>query len=127
MIFITGPLYSGKRTFAQRLPGTRIAEVQALAAEAEDLEKLAEELSAYDIVMATEVGGGVVPMDAGERAAREAAGRLACLLAAPLLKSNSQKIAELEQLYSASLPQARQSDASERRPLPLPDSWLQAR
>ena len=70
-----GPLYSGKRTFAQRLPGTRIAEVQALAAEAEDLEKLAEELSAYDIVMATEVGGGVVPMDAGERAAREAAGR----------------------------------------------------
>ena len=34
------------------------------------------------IVMATEVGGGVVPMDAGERAAREAAGRLACLLAA---------------------------------------------
>ena len=75
MIFITGPLYSGKRTFAQRLPGTRIAEVQALAAEAEDLEKLAEELSAYDIVMATEVGGGVVP-------AREAAGRLACLLAA---------------------------------------------
>ena len=78
MIFITGPLYSGKRTFAQRLPGTRIAEVQALAAEAEDLEKLAEELSAYDIVMATEVGGGVVPMDAGERAAREAA----CLLAA---------------------------------------------
>ena len=49
MIFITGPLYSGKRTFAQRLPGTRIAEVQALAAEAEDLEKLAEELSAYDI------------------------------------------------------------------------------
>ena len=55
---------------------------QALAAEAEDLEKLAEELSAYDIVMATEVGGGVVPMDTGERAAREAAGRLACLLAA---------------------------------------------
>lgn len=82
MIFITGPLYSGKRTFAQRLPGTRIAEVQALAAEAEDLEKLAEELSAYDIVMATEVGGGVVPVDAWERAAREAAGRLACLLAA---------------------------------------------
>ena len=32
--------------------------------------------------MATEIGGGVVPMDAGQRAAREAAGRLACLLAA---------------------------------------------
>ena len=127
MIFITGPLYSGKRTFAKTLPGRCICDVQELAAGAENPEKLADELSAYDIVLATEVGGGVVPMDAGERAAREAAGRLACLLAAPLLKSNSQKIAELEQLYSASLPQARQSDASERRPLPLPDSWLQAR
>ena len=46
------------------------------------LEKLADELSAYDIVLATEVGGGVVPMDPAERAGREAAGRLACLLAA---------------------------------------------
>ena len=44
-------------------------------------EKLADKLAAYDIVIATEVGGGVVPVDAGERAAREAAGRLACLLA----------------------------------------------
>ena len=82
MIFITGPLYSGKHTFAQKFPGTRIAEVQELAAKAENLEKLAEELSAYDIVIATDVGGGVVPMEAGQRAAREAAGRLACLLAA---------------------------------------------
>ena len=45
-------------------------------------EALARELAEYDIVIATEVGGGVVPMDAGERAGREAAGRLACLLAA---------------------------------------------
>ena len=81
MIFITGPLYSGKRTFANALPGTRIAEVQILAKDADDLEKLADKLAAYDIVIATEVGGGVVPVDAGERAAREAAGRLACLLA----------------------------------------------
>ena len=82
MIFITGPLYSGKRTFAQNFPGTRIAEVQQLAAQAEDLEALADRLSAYDLVIATEVGGGVVPVDPAERAAREAAGRLACLLAA---------------------------------------------
>ena len=82
MIFITGPLYSGKHTFAQNFPGTRIAEVQQLAAQAEDLEALADELSAYDLVIATEVGGGVVPVDPAERAAREAAGRLACLLAA---------------------------------------------
>lgn len=82
MIFITGPLYSGKRTFAQKFPGTRIAEVQQLAEQAENLETLADELSAYDLVIATEVGGGVVPVDPAERAAREAAGRLACLLAA---------------------------------------------
>ena len=31
--------------------------------------------------LATEVGGGVVPIDPSERAAREAAGRLSCLLA----------------------------------------------
>ena len=83
MIFITGPLYSGKRTFAHTLPGSCIADVQELAAREEDLEKLADKLSAsYDIVISTEVGGGVVPMDAAARAAREAAGRLACLLAA---------------------------------------------
>ena len=82
MIFIIGPLYSGKRTCAQNFPGTRITDVQELAAAAEDLESLADRLAAYDLVLATEVGGGVVPMDAAERAAREAAGRLACLLAA---------------------------------------------
>ena len=82
MIFITGPLYSGKRTFANALPGTRIAEVQNLAKDADDLEKLADKLAAYDIVIATEVGGGVVPIDPAERAARENAGRLACMLAA---------------------------------------------
>ena len=83
MIFITGPLYSGKRTFAQNLPGRRLCDVQALAADAADLTALADRLAhEYEILIATEVGGGVVPMDAGERAAREAAGRLACLLAA---------------------------------------------
>ena len=86
MIFITGPLYSGKRTFAQTLPGKRLSDVQVLAADAADreaLERLADRLaSEYDILIATEVGGGVVPMDAKQRADREAAGRLACLLAA---------------------------------------------
>ncbi len=83
MIFITGPLYSGKRTFAQKLPGQCLADVQELAAGANDLTALADRLAGqYDILIATEVGGGVVPVDAGQRAAREAAGRLACLLAA---------------------------------------------
>ena len=85
MIFITGPLYSGKRTFARTLPGRCITDAQQLAAGCKDnaeLEKLADKLSAYDIVLSTEVGGGVVPIDPAERAARENAGRLACLLAA---------------------------------------------
>ena len=85
MILITGPLYSGKRTFARTLPGRCIADAQQLAAGCKDhaeLEKLADKLSAYDIVLSTEVGGGVVPIDPAERAARENAGRLACMLAA---------------------------------------------
>ena len=46
MIFITGPLYSGKRTFARRLGGRQIADAQDLAAGAESLERLADELAA---------------------------------------------------------------------------------
>ena len=83
MIFITGPLYSGKRTFAGKLGGRQIFDVQNLAAQADDLEWLADELAAdYDVAAATEIGGGIVPIEAEQRAAREAAGRLACLLAA---------------------------------------------
>lgn len=73
MMFITGPLYSGKRTFARNFRGSVIADVQDAAAETqtpEQLETLARELAEYDIVIATEVGGGVVPMDAEERAGR---------------------------------------------------------
>ena len=49
MIFITGPLYSGKRTFARTLPGHCIADVQQLAAGCKDnaeLEKLADKYRA---------------------------------------------------------------------------------
>ena len=68
MIFITGPLYSGKRTFAGKLGGRQIFDVQNLAAQADDLEWLADELAAdYDVAGGTEIGGGIVPMDAGER------------------------------------------------------------
>ena len=88
MIFVTGPLYAGKKEYiknAMQLSDAAFAEravwdVQKLAPGAE-LEKLADELSKKDIVIATEIGGGLVPLDASERAAREAAGRLACLLA----------------------------------------------
>ena len=89
MIFLFGPLYNGKRAAAaailhcgmDELSRRAIWDVQELAARTEDLDALAEKLSRYEVVIATEIGGGVVPMDAGERAAREAAGRLNCLLA----------------------------------------------
>ena len=89
MIFITGPLYSGKRNYAQGLLGCTAEElksravwdVQELARERRDLEALAEELSRWEVVIAPETGGGVVPLDPAEREAREAAGRLSCLLA----------------------------------------------
>ena len=58
-----------------------IWEVQNLAGQEEDLEKLAKNLAQYEVVIATEVGGGVVPVDPVQRQNREAAGRLACLLA----------------------------------------------
>ncbi len=53
--------------------------------------------------------------------------KLASLIAVPLLKSNSKKISELEQLYAQSLPQARQAAASEQRSRQFPDAWLEAR
>lgn len=89
MIFITGPLFSGKRHYAMELLGCGEAglsrraalDVQELAANCDDLPALARELARFEVVTAAEVGGGVVPMDPGERAAREAAGRLAVLLA----------------------------------------------
>lgn len=89
MIFVTGPLMAGKRDYIRAALGLSpeefarraVWDVQTLAAEAPDLNALAEALSAREIVIATEVGGGLVPMDPAERAAREAAGRLSCLLA----------------------------------------------
>ena len=89
MIFLFGPLYGGKHDFACRLLGctpeelkSRAADhVENHAAQARDLEALADELAKAEVVIATEVGGGVVPADPQERSAREAAGRLNCLLA----------------------------------------------
>ena len=88
MIFLFGPLYSGKKDVAMKLLHCDAAElahravwdVQDLAGKSGDLPSLAEELARYDVVIATEVGSGVVPVNADERATREAAGRLNCLL-----------------------------------------------
>lgn len=89
MIFVFGPLYSGKKETAMKLlrcgeeelARRAVWDVQELAAKSGDLSLLAEELGRMDVVIATEVGGGVVPVSRSERATREAAGRLNCLLA----------------------------------------------
>ncbi|MCD8004921.1 MAG: bifunctional adenosylcobinamide kinase/adenosylcobinamide-phosphate guanylyltransferase [Oscillospiraceae bacterium] len=89
MIFVTGPMYSGQWEYVmekmgwsrEELERKASLEVQRLAPQAEDLEALADELSAWPVVVASEMGGGVVPVEPEERRAMEAAGRLACLLA----------------------------------------------
>ena len=88
MIFVTGPLYAGKKTWIREQLGLTEAELAACAGwdvqnlvPADDLKSLADELAGRRVVIATEIGGGVIPLDPAERERREAAGRLACLLA----------------------------------------------
>ncbi len=89
MIFVTGPLYAGKESYIRRALGWDEADFRARAVRdvqelvpCDDLAALADRLAARELVIATELGGGVVPVDAGMRRKREQAGRLACLLAA---------------------------------------------
>ncbi len=90
MVLILGPLYSGKKEYACALLGcTRpelaryaVWDAQTLAAGCTDLPSLAEELARHAVVIATETGGGIVPVEREAREAREAEGRLLCLLAA---------------------------------------------
>lgn len=53
--------------------------------------------------------------------------RLACLIAVPLLKNNTQKVQELEQLYRAAIPAAQEACASEEQARPVEDAWILAR
>lgn len=89
MIFVTGPMFSGKREYLQKALGLSLEELSAraafdveeLAAGEEELETLALRLSQYEFITANEVGCGVVPIDPEQRQFRERAGRLSCLLA----------------------------------------------
>ena len=89
MIFVIGPMFSGKREYLQKalnltpeeLSAQAAFDVETLAGGEENLEDLAARLSQYDFVIANEVGCGVVPMEAEQRRFRERAGRLSCLLA----------------------------------------------
>ena len=82
MVLFIGPLYSGKHEAAK-------ANAEAAGKQIEDL-KVCEDATAltdasdaaqYDIILYTEVGSGLVPVDEEERKAREAAGRLSIRLA----------------------------------------------
>lgn len=53
--------------------------------------------------------------------------RLASLVAVPLLKNNSQKVAELEKLYAESLPRAREAAAAEIGKTRADDAWIAVR
>lgn len=54
--------------------------------------------------------------------------KLACLLAVPLLRNNTNKVQEVEQLYSAQLQAMRSQAAGDEWESPSePDSWLLAR
>ena len=86
-VYVTGPMASGKRDYVLNtleIPEAEAAfEVQELLREQPDLDvaALAEKLSRCQAITQTEVGAGVIPLDAAEREWREKAGRLACLLA----------------------------------------------
>ena len=98
MIYIFGPYAAGKREYVRETFGYTEADfstkaedncrvlydAQQLASKVgnrpEGLEKLAEQLCRKEVVIATETGCGVVPIDAAEREAREAAGRLSILV-----------------------------------------------
>lgn len=111
MILITGGTSSGKATFARNLAaqhGWREDDVafnveELLWGQVEDAGQIApagddaadhtsskalsatpeliEQLAAKAIVTCSEVGAGIVPLDAQERAWREAVGRMSCELA----------------------------------------------
>ena len=88
MIFVTGPLFAGKREYIRTALGLDEVQFAAVAVwdvqelvPCEDLEALVDRLAEKQVVIATELGGGVVPADPVQRVKREAAGRLSCLLA----------------------------------------------
>ena len=84
MILIVGGVASGKRRFAEGLGvgAERMAfDVHELVRDGADGAALVEQLSDKAVVTCAEVGSGVVPLDAGERAWRDEVGRLSAELA----------------------------------------------
>ena len=94
MIFVTGPMFSGKEKCICELLGMTgeefekdgIRDAETLMKREpmtdEELTALADELSKKRVVISSEIGGGVISTDPGENHYRQNAGRLAQLLAA---------------------------------------------
>ncbi len=90
MIFVTGGLYAGKRAWVHDYLGyaedQMASELGAATPVLFDVQELsdsttADDLAGYEVVICNEVGCGLVPIDAADRAHREHVGRLACELA----------------------------------------------
>ena len=95
MVLILGGFGAGKRAYARSL-GYRDADMSAdpyspapvmtdletvVKSDPEHAAALLVQLCKKKLVLCREVGSGVVPFDRGERAWREAVGRLCCVLA----------------------------------------------
>lgn len=89
MILITGARYSGQKEYITdalhlgdaEFEACAVCEVQDLLRECEDVDSVFELVRNKRIVIASEVGCGVVPLDKDERMFRERAGELAQRLA----------------------------------------------
>lgn len=96
MVLFLGPLYNGKHAAAEAWAAERGKDLRDLVLlddvpsrffktpetfRPEALEALADEYEKADIVLLTEVGSGLVPVDPEDRASRETAGRFGVLLA----------------------------------------------
>ena len=92
MIFVIGPAMSGKKQYIMKELALDEAEWERVAmsgvqelvrekmSEAE-IKRIASELCRKRVVIADEVGSGVVPVEESERIFREQAGRLCIMLA----------------------------------------------
>ena len=89
MLFVTGPMFSGKKAFVQQYLQLSDADFEEQVAydiledvgKTTDIEALATSLLSYRAVILPEMGSGVIPMDPQTLQLRENCGRLAVRLA----------------------------------------------
>ena len=87
MIFVTGPRYSGKHVVVRNMLQLSEEPMRVIdpsledVGNATDFDAYVKELCAYDVVILSEVGSGVIPMDAEAVNLREKCGELAQRLA----------------------------------------------